>query len=145
MNLNQFFLDIDDCLDCYIMLHGHEHQIEQLRKQNPNNATYRVLINWLNLSKVADTYVTPNLLREALGEENLSFEYNLIDEADDLDDEQKQRIKEFYNEHSGIAQFAEAARLANAPIRRGGGRKKKQRKTRGRKHRKTQKTRRNRI
>jgi hypothetical protein len=141
MNINEFFSDFDDCIDCYIMLHGHEHQIEKLKRENPNNDTYRVLMNWLNLSKIADTYVTPTILREEVGADNLSFEYNLIDEADDLDDEQKQQIKDFYEEHTGIARFAAAARAANAPI--GGGKKRKQRKTRARKHKKHHKTRRN--
>lgn len=144
MNIDQFFYEIDDCLKCYISLHAFEIELDILKKQHPNNATYRVLKNWLDLSKWAESYNTPITLREQLGVENLIFEYNLIDEADELSNEQKKRIRDFYEEYTHIAGLAVSARAANALVRLAPQSAGKRRKTRMRKNRKYCKTRKNR-
>lgn len=116
------------------------HTLEALKTfkdQYPNDATYRVLHYWLTL--ITNIELT-NIDSMPPGSE-IAFQYRLIDEADKLNDEQKDTIRQSYQ--NAFGDYLQDFLNENPAM--GGGKKRKQkqkqRKTRARKHRKQRKTR----
>lgn len=112
--------------------------LQTLKDDHPNDATYRVLHYWLTLiTRMHEDEFRPP-------ESEIAFQYRLIDEADKLNEEQKDTIRDSFQEAFG--DYLQDFLNANPAM--GGGKKRKQkqkqRKTRARKHRKQRKTRRNR-
>lgn len=110
-----------------------EGQLQALKNEHPNDATYRVLHHWLTLI----TRMHEDEFR--LPENEIAFQYRLIDEADELDQNQKDTIRDSYRDAFG--DNLQDALNANPVMGGGKRRKQKQRKTRARKHRKQRKTR----